>query len=203
MTRGPTHGRPDRAQPLANPTRASKGVFMRTLRLSLVGTVTLVLLLGAVPSLAQNGHDTAVTGTLSCHLAGGMTADGDTSVTLERFPTECIAVFDDPRVSGTARSDITEACFKGAASSDACVLWGTIELSGPDGTWVGTVGSIPDGTLSTLPAWSVMEGTGEYEGWTYWMHTPDQSDPSAKATGVVYEGPLPPWAESLPLAPAE
>ncbi len=132
-----------------------------------------------------------------------MTVEGDPSVSLERFPSECIAVFDDPRVSGISRSEITEACFKEAATSDACVFWGTTELSGPDGTWVGTVNSIPDGTLSTLPSWSVLEGTGAYEGWTYWLHTPDQSDPSAMASGVIYEGPPPPWPESLPFAPAE
>ena len=100
---------------------------MRTLRLSLAGTLILASLGvvgGAMPSLAQTDLDTYVTGTMDCGLAGEMTVMGDASVSLEKFPGECVAEFSDPRVSGTSESDITEVCFKEAATSDACILWG-------------------------------------------------------------------------------
>jgi hypothetical protein len=176
---------------------------MRTLRLSLAGTVILMLVgVIASPASGQTDSDTFVTGTLSCDQAGERTVQEDDSVELHRFPGRCTGSMSDPRVSGISESDIEQACF-GEAGEHVCMLWGATELTGPDGTWVGTVGSVHDDTLTSLPTWSVMEGTGAYEGWTYWMFTPDQIDPSAIASGIIYEGPPPPWGESLPLAPAE
>ena len=176
---------------------------MRTLRLSLAGTVILMLVgVFTVPASGQTDSDTFVTGTLSCALAGAVIAQKDDSVLLERFPGRCTATMSDPRVSGTAKSEIQEACFH-ETGKDACLLWGAMEVTGPDGTWVGSWGAVHDETLTALPTWSVMEGTGDYEGWTYVMFTPNQLDASAVASGLVYEGPPPPWGESLPLAPAE
>ena len=53
---------------------------MRTLRLSLAGTLILASLGvvgGAMPGLAQTDRDTYVTGTLDCGLAGEMTVERD------------------------------------------------------------------------------------------------------------------------------
>ena len=83
------------------------------------------------------------------------------------------------------------------------MMFGTTEIAGPDGTWVGTFGSVNDVTLDEMPAWVVLEGTGAYEGWTYVSFTPDQLDPNAVVAGILYEGPPPPWGETLPLSSAE
>ena len=174
-------------------------------RLSLAVTAILALVGvvgGAMPGLAQTDRDTYVTGTLDCGLAGDMTVEGDGSVSLERFPGECAAEFSDPRVSGTSESDIAEVCFNEAATSDACILWGATELTGPDGTWAGTWTAIHDES-GGLPTWSVMQGSGAYDGWTFVSLTPDQLNAGSSTFGIVYEGPPPPWSESLPLAPAD
>ena len=48
MTRGPSMmAASDRAEPLANPARLHRGMFMRAIRLVLAGTVAAVLLLGS------------------------------------------------------------------------------------------------------------------------------------------------------------
>ena len=49
----------------------------------------------------------------------------------------------------------------------------------------------------------VIAGTGAYEGWTFMVSTPNQLDPQAELSGIVYEGPTPPWRENLPLTSAE
>ena len=150
----------------------------------------------------QTDGDTHVTGNLSCAQAGEPTSLEDDSVTLDHFPGRCIATMSDPRISGTWDSDIQEACFN-EAGAHVCLLYGTMEIAGPDGTWVGTWGSVHDATLSALPTWGVMEGTGAYDGWTYVLFSPDQLSASAEASGLLYEGPPPPWSETLPLVPAE
>jgi hypothetical protein len=54
-----------------------------------------------------------------------------------------------------------------------------------------------------LPGWGVAEGTGAYEGWTYWYHMPDLMASPSPEFGILYEGPPPPWGKTLPLSPAE
>ena len=175
---------------------------MQTRRLLLAGTVSLALLaIVAAPAIGQTESATWVTGTMDCGLAGQGTSQEDDSVRLDQFPGQCSATMSDPRVGGTSESDIQEACFK--LPDEPCMMFGTTEIAGPDGTWVGGFGSVHDVTLSKLPAWGVLEGTGAYEGWTYVSFTPDQLDPNAVVTGILYEGPPPPWGETLPLVPAE
>ena len=81
--------------------------------------------------------------------------------------------------------------------------WVTSEVVGPDGTWVGTAGMSEDPSRAELPSWGVAEGTGAYEGWTYWYHIPDLLAPDSPDYGILYEGPPPPWGTTLPLSPAE
>jgi hypothetical protein len=54
-----------------------------------------------------------------------------------------------------------------------------------------------------MPTMSVLEGTGDYDGWSFVLFTPDQFTSAAGVVGILYEGSPPPWAETLPLAPAE
>ena len=175
---------------------------MRTLRLALAGAVTLALLGGLGGAVVgQEDTDAHVTGTLACGPAGEVTVLNDDSVSLWLIPGSCIVAMSDPRVSGTMVSDIQEVCFSEAGR--ACMFDITTVLSGPDGTWEGTGGSVHDATLTAAPGWGTLAGTGAYEGWNFVFYTPDQLDPTAEASGIVYEGPPPPWDDSLPLAPAE
>ena len=59
MTLGPSSGRLDRAEPLANPARVCRGDVMRTLRLSLAVMVTLALLGMPVGTALAQGDEAA------------------------------------------------------------------------------------------------------------------------------------------------
>jgi hypothetical protein len=182
---------------------------MRTLRLSLVGTVILALLgglSGAVvaqseeasePTLNPDMLATAIfDGTASCQVVGfGTQTETDLWGSVRRdFVSECTETMSDPRVSGTSTTTWDADC-----SFFGCVTWGTFELVGPDGSWVGTfthtlghgegdllVGDLQFGT-------AIGEGTGAYEGWAYVAHS-TSSDPYMKRTveGFVFPGDPPP-----------
>jgi hypothetical protein len=177
---------------------------MRTLRLSLVGTVILVLLGGVGSAVAAQEADGSVyvTGTAECYEPPGRTVQQDGAVELHLFRNECTLTSSDPRLSGPGVFDIQQFCLKEDAGH-VCMGWGTSEVTGPDGTWVGTSGWVQDPSRAKLPAWGVAEGTGAYEGWTYWYHIPDLMAPSSPEYGILYEGPPPPWGTTLPLTPAE
>ncbi len=177
---------------------------MRTLRLSLVGVMALVLLGGAGSMVAAQDapDDTYVTGSAVCLEPPGRTVQQDDAVELHLFRNECTLTSSDPRLSGTGVYDTQQFCRKEDAGH-VCLGWGTYESTGPDGTWVGTFGWVEDPSRTKLPGWGVAEGTGAYEGWTYWYHMPDLMDPSGEEYGILYQGPPPPWGTTLPLSPAE
>ncbi len=177
---------------------------MRMLRLSLVGTVILMLLGGAGSAVAaQEAPDGVyVTGTAECAEVPGRTVQEDDAIELHLFQTECTLTSSDPRLSGPGVYDTQQFCLKEEAGH-VCLGWGTYESTGPDGAWVGTFGWVQDPSRAKLAAWGVAEGTGAYEGWTYWYHIPDLMAPSSPEYGILYQGPPPPWGESLPLSSAE
>lgn len=174
---------------------------MRTIRAS-VATLSL-LAIAAAPALGQADSDAWVTGTLSCGMAGEATVEAGVTQELDLYPARCFAQLSDPRVSGDWWSDVQQAWFW--ETGDHAMAFGTTEITGPDGTWVGTTTHIADYTSDdawTAPAWGVFEGVGAYEGWTFVVSSPNQLDPQAEVSGIVYQGPPPPWAETLPLTPA-
>jgi hypothetical protein len=176
---------------------------MRTLRLSLVGTVILVLLGGVGSAVAAQEADRSVyvTGSMLCG-DGARIVHEDDGVELHLFPGSCTVTMSDPRLSGTHVYDTQQFCLK-ETEDHVCMAWGTSEITGPDGTWVGTFGWVEDPSRTMLPGWGVVEGTGDYDGWTFWWHNPDLLDGSSVFSGIVYEGPPPPWGKTLPLTPAE
>ncbi|MEX1333832.1 MAG: hypothetical protein AB1Z66_00870 [Candidatus Limnocylindrales bacterium] len=179
---------------------------MRTLRLSLVGTVILVLVGGGSSMVAaqEAPGGVYVTGTSECLEPPGRTIQTDhVAVELHEFRTECELTSSDPRLSGPGVFEIQQFCLM-EDGGHVCMGWGTSEVTGPDGTWVGTLGWVEDPSRSKLAGWGVQEGTGANEGWTYWYHIPDLMAPSSPEHGILYQGPPPPWAErTLPLTPAE
>ena len=130
-----------------------------------------------------------VSGTESCEIVefGSLTETGVWANVRRDFVVECVAEMSDPRVSGISTSSLNTDC-----SSFGCVMWGTSELVGPEGTWVGdytmTLGHGDDGhSLST----SIGEGTGAYDGWTYIANTTSVGM-EGTIEGFVFPGDPPP-----------
>ena len=151
---------------------------------------------------AQAEGGTYLTGSVQC-IEGSRTVQEDDAVEfhLIHFP-KCTAAMSDPRLSGTGVHGMQQFCLKEEADH-VCMGRGTLELTGPDGTWVGNLGWVEAPDRTKLPGWGVLEGTEAYEGWTFWFHHPDLLDLSAVTSGILYEGPPPPWGDSLPLFPGE
>lgn len=177
---------------------------MGTLRLSLVGMITLTLFGGAGNPVGGQEADgaTHVTGRVVCDEAPGRNVLEDDGIELRLSHGGCMAKMSDPRLSGPGVYDSQEFCLDEDVGR-VCMGWGTFETTGPDGTWVGTFGWVEDPSGTSQPEWGFSEGTGAYEGWTYWFHNPNLMDPSSVEWGILYEGPPPPWAEALPLSSAE
>jgi hypothetical protein len=212
-THGLSHGRLDRAEPLANPARESKGEVMRTLRLSLVGTVILVLLGGlAGVALAQDEpmEPALVTGTEICTGGAIETTQMEDYTLLHATGPEghCTITASDPRVSGpSTEGDMWDACFLMGPDDppfypSGCIYWGDYGIEGPDGSWVGTWTGVDDPALGKASYLILLEGTGAYEGWSFVVHWLDPfTGAPLTFSGLIYEGPLPPWEPPEP--PAE
>jgi hypothetical protein len=181
---------------------------MRTLRLSLVGTVILMLLggLGGV-ALAQDDPmaPAKVTGTWAGEggefeftpmdgysLGRAWAPEGSTTVSAS-----------DPRVSGTATTEWWNACYLVGPDDppyypSGCIYWGTQRLDGPDGSWEGSYRGVDDESLGQAFHLLLMEGTGAYEGLSFVAHVQDPfTGEPVTMTGLIYEGPLPPWEPPL------
>ena len=126
---------------------------MRTLRLSLVGTVIVVLLGGAGSAVAAQEADGGVyvTGNAECIEPPGRTIQDDGAVELHVFRNECTFTSSDPRLGGTGVYDIQQFCLK-EETGHVCMGWGTGEVTGPDGTWVGTSGWVQDPSRTEIPS---------------------------------------------------
>jgi hypothetical protein len=177
-----------------------KGDVMRTMRVSLVGTVTLALLGGLGGTVLAQGEEPAenldwvlgatFSGTSECMVTGF----GEVNDANQRrgYVSECTVSTSDPRASGTNTIDWDSDCNPGIG----CVAWGTFELVGPDGTWEGsftgsTVGSGED--IRDMDV-AVGRGTGAYEGWTLIAHaaTPEANPFAGTYDGLIYLGDPPP-----------
>jgi hypothetical protein len=184
---------------------------MRTLRLSLAGTLILALLGGlSVAVVAQSEEastPTVVTGNEVCTVVQNATVIENTAeVVRDRGQvTECETATSDPRVSGTY-TNVANWDFYWAL--DEAFLWGTTVLEGPTGGWdcsyAGT--SDPTGANDGL-VFLVCPGTGEYDGLTYvYQHvwdsgTADFGD-GTDVFGLIFEGPSPVTLEAVEV-PAE
>jgi hypothetical protein len=88
------------------------------------------------------------TGTLTC------TGPGDTRTYGEGWfrgdqTLECTSAMDDPRVTGPGTLGRNYACYP--AANQGCIYWGTTEIVGPDGTWVGNYTRGDSDGLDTEP----------------------------------------------------
>ena len=175
----------DRAEPLANPARRWKGeLSMRTLRVSLVGTVILMLLGGlggAVVAQDEVEEPTAVRVTVTQECAGRST---------------CIWTHGDPRLPDTLTTEMFTGSVEvpGAGFLDAGFAWMEQSSEGPDGGWTGYVYALwGEPTQNFL----VLSGTGANEGWHYIASGTDpDTDGDFEWLGTLYAGELPPFPEA-------
>jgi len=169
--------------------------------------IVVCLALGGLPVLAQEASENpsaplaeqaVVTGTqVDCNPVKMWTTGYENGVSQRRDGVvACEMAMDDPRVSGMATVD-----YNSDGYGDDWVNWGTWELAGPDGTWVGSwTGAEPGGGIyhgGSALSLLVAAGTGAYEGWSYIASGRDSG-----IVGLIYEGPPPPWVP-LPSTPSE
>jgi hypothetical protein len=193
---------------------------MRTLRLSLTGTVILALLGGlAGVTVAQDAEDepvaaTHVTGTVTDtrDLGGGVFSMGDI-VSMSGGRWELDIEWTDPRLPSPMR--VVEnwhfwPAELGTGINGAITIMGSVRLEGPDGAWTGTQYRLLEETTEpeTYPETgiTILEGEGAYEGLSAVL-TASYEDPPAfgESTdweGYILEGGMTPVPD-LPEPPAE
>ena len=201
MTRGPSTGRLDRAEPLANPTRVSKGDVMRVLRVSLVGTVILVLLGGTGSvALAQEDVDTVkvtpFTGTRLSAVEGAIDEEwwgADGSLHLRGGRATEMIEWSDPRLPSEVH-----AVQNLVASGSSATVFGTTLSEAPEGYWTGefTVVCDADGDCHAM---NHMIGHEAYEGLFavargFWADGPGSD---WVFDGLIFESEMPPMPEAL------
>jgi hypothetical protein len=164
---------------------------MRTLRMFLAGMVMLALLGLSAAVAAQSEVEPAVwvTGTdVDCSIEVGPEVSTDGEVQSYRgMGLVCTAEMSDPRLSGVATKVYNEDCF----SQWPCVYWGTHEIAGPEGTWVGHYAGThdPEQQANSYFAYS---GTGAYDGLSFVGRAVAASGEPATVEGVIYAGDPPP-----------
>ena len=200
MTRGPHHGRLDRAEPLANPVRVRKEGVLMSRSLAAAAAMLVCLALGGMPVLAQEagsqppGGMVFVTGTEACGARSPfqMKDDPNGVTTLRGAAATCSNNMSDPRVSGAWLNTMDMDCY----GDGFCLLSGTHVLDEPEGgwdcSWVSS--NFPVADEDYVGDWpyliiGVCPGTGGYEWLTFVFQHTDQTFPGDTSFhGVIYEG---------------
>ncbi len=173
---------------------------MRTLRQAVAGTVTLALLGGLAGAVAARSEDadvivgqsaTWVTFTeQECSVDEVVPLQDGAIQRIRGVVATCEVTFSDPRVSGTATVSSNYDCHAEAG----CVVWGTQELVGPDGSWTGSFTGTIDAAF-TERGFTLLNGTAGYEGLTFIVQPAAQLGEAPSAVGIIYEGGAPPPVE--------
>ncbi len=168
---------------------------MRTLRLSLVGTIILTLIGGLAGSVVAQGDEDGpawvkLLAQEDCRMEaspGSFEPGAGLAKTIRDLPLACENTYSDARLSGTGHWLYSEDCFE----SGICVGWGTMVIDGSDGSWAGWWHEIDDDETDGEDNTSfhiVLTGAGAYEGLTailfslgVWEQFPDEY-------GVIYRG---------------
>ncbi len=173
---------------------------MRTLRLSLAGTVMLTLLGGLGSAVVAQDAESAgnpdrdqsrtFDGSSTCPVHYSST-NTEWGIQQQRGVTiECNDEMSDPRVSGPLTITYDRDCYPWLG----CVEKGTFRLAGPDGNWIGTytASSSHLDEVSMLGT-RVGEGTGAYAGWVYIAHWSTPQTMDFAVDGFIYSpsGPSP------------
>jgi hypothetical protein len=168
---------------------------MRTLRLSLVGTVILVLLGGlGGASLAQMDEDADAVYVTPVSDDTVSTDIGWVSSTAGLYSSRGgeqvgISEWSDPRVSGPWTSTFNVDV---DISTGHGVIWGTTRIENEGGTWVGPFSGVeyqpPEGDFYTVNAW--LTGDGDYAGYTFFTQIDayQHGGPARVDHGVIFKG---------------
>jgi hypothetical protein len=168
---------------------------MRTLRLSLVGTVILVLLGGLGGTvLAQGDEDATVWVKLleqdDCRMEAspGLFEPGaGLAKRIRDLPLACENTYSDARLDGTQHLLYNEDCYE----DGICVGWGTMEVDGSDGSWIGWWHEIDDDETDgedNVSFHIVLTGSGAYEGLTAILFSLGVWEQFPNEYGVIYRG---------------
>ena len=169
---------------------------MRTLRLSLAGTVILALLGGlgaAALAQAEPGYSTGGTWMSLVQERCTPTSspprtdqpNGDSQI--RALGATCATSGDDPRFGSPMEVVLSMDCL----ADGSCINWGRIEQPGADGTWSGRFAGTEDPDANMYLT-IVMTGSGGYEGLTHIRHASGPSSGPLDHAGVVFEGAPPP-----------
>lgn len=169
---------------------------MRTMRLSVAGTVILALL-GGLGGVALAQMDTDAEAVYATWVSDGeVTFDvGSESAAGTVYSSrdglfDGLVEFSDPRVTGQwttspYHQDVDQASGQG-------IMWGTLRIENDGGTWEGPMSGIiyaaPEGEFYTIDSW--LSGDGDYAGYTfYFQEQRDQADnPPQVFRGIIYKG---------------
>jgi len=159
---------------------------MRTLKLSLAGTVILALLGGLGGAVVAQGEAEELSGV---------------TVTVTQECVEfapCRWTASDPRLPGTMTTDIFTGFVDVEGDPDAGFAWLEQSFEGPEGGWTGYGYALwGEPTQNFL----VLSGTGANEGWQYVASGTDpDTDGDFEWIGTLYEGELPPCGPLEPSA---
>jgi hypothetical protein len=186
---------------------------MRTLRLSLVGTV-IVVLLGSLSlvTVAQDDEEEVFGAT---HVTGTTPIIRDTASGTPTFKEAGMSLYEEAQVREVEWSDprlpssmrLTQNLDAYFVDSDeigvAIALVQNVRLDGPQGAWTGTAYGLLEGTeANTYPqtVLMVLEGEGAYEGLsalfrTVYEEPPAEGEP-ADWDGYIFEGEMTPVPEA-------
>ena len=179
---------------------------MRTLRLSLVGTVMLALFggLGGVAA-GQDLEDAPVWVKLLTR--GDLRIEGMAVISqpgvgftqsIRDLPGAWDSTYSDARLDGTQHLIHNEDC----SADGICVAWGAVDIEGPEGTttWTGWYHEIDDDDTDGVDdaSWHfVLTGTGPNEGLTAILFSLGVWEQFPNEYGVIYRSDPPPALEEL------
>ena len=168
---------------------------MRTARLSLMGTVMLMLLGGLGSVVVAQSEDEGY-----AYVTGTETYIEDVTEPTEVQAGDVIQIrganatyaieTNDPRVTGTGT---TLGMALDVHPGDHYAVAGPIRLSNADGAWVGTQTGAYDPTMGwQFVGW--LDGMAAYEGLTLFLHgeSPEPSDGVWEIEGVIFKSDAPP-----------
>lgn len=155
--------------------------------------IVMCLALGGAPAAAQDLEGTTVTATQDCP-------------DLAASPIICSWTASDPRLTGTLTHDEVGAIGDPVPQPEnaAELTWLDGTLEGPEGDWTVRIYLM---WTDPMLLFTVLSGSGAYEGWHYIAWSIDDSifDGVVDWTGQLYEGELSPFGkgELSPFGPLE
>jgi hypothetical protein len=110
-------------------------------------------------------------------------------------PTACDEALSDPRLSGPGSWSWVWTCPSISEEwpyQPGCVVGGHMTISGPDGSWSGSISGFWDQAARQVSLLATLTGSQGYAGWSFVARYQVGTQGLADVDGVVYQGPPPP-----------